>query len=181
MIDIAMSAATGGGVGGITFDLNGIISGGTGAGLFALIAFVIKLVLDRTIPSRSDARANVTIVLEGLSDMVKVLQEEKIADAKRLADKQERIELLEGSSEKDFETIAELRKEILDLRHRLQTKDRHIKILVHQLRLLGATVTGIELAVDEDFEHLEITVPPTTTRTHRSEPRSDTSEVDITK
>ena len=181
MIDIAMSAAPGGGAGGITFDLNGIISGGTGAGLFALIAFVIKLVLDRTIPSRSDARANVTIVLEGLSDMVKVLQEEKIADAKRLADKQERIELLEGSSEKDFETIAELRKEILDLRHRLQTKDRHIKILVHQLRLLGATVTGIELAVDEDFENLEITIPPTTTRTHRSEPRSDTSEVDITK
>lgn len=181
MIDIAMSAAPGGGAGGITFDLNGIISGGTGAGLFALIAFVIKLVLDRTIPSRSDARANVTIVLEGLSDMVKVLQEEKIADAKRLADKQERIELLEGSSEKDFETIAELRKEILDLRHRLQTKDRHIKILVHQLRLLGATVTGIELAEDEDFEHLEITIPPTTTRTHRSEPRADTSEVDITK
>ena len=181
MIDIAMSAAPGGGAGGITFDLNGIISGGTGAGLFALIVFVIKLVLDRTIPSRSDARANVTIVLEGLSDMVKVLQEEKIADAKRLADKQERIELLEGSSEKDFETIAELRKEILDLRHRLQTKDRHIKILVHQLRLLGATVTGIELAEDEDFEHLEITIPPTTTRTHRSEPRADTSEVDITK
>ena len=181
MIDIAMSAATGGGGGGITFDLNGIISGGTGAGLFALIAFVIKLVLDRTIPSRSDARANVTIVLEGLSNMVKVLQEEKIADAKRLADKQDRIELLEGASDKDFETIAELRKEILDLRHRLQTKDRHIQILVHQLRLLGATVTGIELADDEDFEQLEITMPNAQARVHRSEPRADTSEVDITK
>lgn len=176
MIDIAMSAAPGGGAGGITFDLNGIISGGTGAGLFALIAFVIKLVLDRTIPSRSDARANVTIVLEGLSNMVKVLQDEKIEDAKRLLAKQERIELLEGSSEKDFETIADLRKEILDLRHRLQTKERHIQILGHQLRLLGATVTGIEPDPDDDIDQLEITLPGTQIRQ-----RTDTSGVDITQ
>ncbi len=158
-------------VGGLSIDLNGVISGGAGAGIVALVFWVFKLVLDRTIPSRSDARANVTIVLEGLSNMVKVLQEEKIADAKRLADKQARIDVLEAAGDKDFETIGELRKEILDLRHRLQTKERHIQILAHQLRLLGAQVTGIELDPEDEFEQLEITMP--------SKPR--TSEVDITQ
>lgn len=160
------------GVGGITFDLNGIISGGTGAGLLALLYWVIKLILDRTIPSRSDARANVTIVLEGLSNMVKVLQEEKIEDAKRLTAKQERIDVLEGAADKDYETIGELRAEIMDLRRRLATKDRHIQVLVQQLRLLGATVTGIEM----DPEELEIKLPGTSVKQ-----RTDTSEVDITK
>ena len=158
-------------VGGLSIDLNGVISGGAGASIVALVVWVCKLVLDRTIPSRSDARANVTIVLEGLSNMVKVLQEEKIADAKRLADKQARIDVLEAAGDKDFETIGELRKEILDLRHRLQTKERHIQILAHQLRLLGAQVTGIELDPEDEFEQLEITMP--------SKPR--TSEVDITQ
>lgn len=162
-------------VGGITFDLNGIISGGTGAGIFALVVYVVKLVMDRTIPSRSDARANVTIVLEGLSNMVKVLQEEKIEDAKRLSVKQDRIDLLEGAADKDYTTIAELRAEILDLRRRLSIKDRHIQVLVQQLRLLGATVTGIEMAPD-DIEQLEITLPGTNVKQ-----RTDTSEVDITK
>jgi hypothetical protein len=162
----------------IAFDLNGIISGGTGAGIFALVVFVIKLVLDRTIPSRSDARANVTIVLEGLSNMVKVLQEEKIADAARLADKQKRIDTLESAADKDFESIGELRKEILDLRTRLATKDRHIGVLVHQLRLLGAVVTGIELDEEDDIESLEITLPGSSSRHQRG---TGTPEVDITK
>lgn len=139
------------------FDLNDIISGGTGATIMAALIFVGKLILDRTIPSRSDQRANVTLVLEGLNNMVKVLQEEKTADAKRLADKQARIDALEAAAEKDYDRISELRAEIIDLRNRLAQKDRHINTLVAELRKLGAQVSGLDL---EDLEaSIEITLP----------------------
>lgn len=137
-------------------DLNSLVTGGAGATIAGLIYWVIKLVLDRTIPSRSDARANVTLVLEGLNNMVKVLQEEKTADAKRLTDKQARIDQLEEAADKDYDRIAELRSEILDLRNRLSQKDRHINALVSELRKFGAVVTGLDL---EDAEDLEITMP----------------------
>jgi len=139
------------------FDLNDLLAGGTGATLMAALIFVGKLILDRTIPSRSDQRANVSLVLEGLSNMVKVLQEEKIADAKRLADKQVRIDALEAAAILDYESIAELRREILELNSRLEQKDRHIRLLVNELRKLGATVTGVEIL--ESVESLEITLP----------------------
>lgn len=145
--------------GGFSLTLNEIISGGTGASIMAALIFVGKLILDRTIPSRSDQRASVGLVLESLTNMVTVLREEKIADATRLADKQARIEILEVSADKDFATISELRSEIIDLRHRLIQKDRHIQLLVTELRKLGATVSGVafeESAVDS----LEITLPP---------------------
>lgn len=135
------------------FDLNTLVSGGTGAGLMAVAIFAIKLVLDRTIPSRSDARANVTMVLEGLNNMVKVLQEEKIADAKRLTDRQARIDTLEQAADKDYDRISELRSEIIDLRNRLAQKERHINTLVRELRKLGAQVSGLDI---EDFD-LEVT------------------------
>jgi uncharacterized coiled-coil protein SlyX len=127
------------------FDLNTLISGGTGAGLMGVLIFAVKLVLDRTIPNRSDARANVGMVLEGLNNMVKVLQEEKIADAKRLTDRQVRIESLESSADKDYDRISELRSEITELRARLAQKERHINTLVQELRKLGARVVGVEL------------------------------------
>jgi chaperonin cofactor prefoldin len=136
-------------------DLNGLISGGTGASVVAALIFVGKLILDRAIPSRSDARANVTLVLEGLNNMVKVLQEEKLADTKRLEDKQARIDILERESDKDYDRISELRSEIIDLRNRLAVKDRHINNLVSELRKFGVMVTGIEL----DDADIEITHP----------------------
>lgn len=136
-------------------DLNSLISGGTGASVVAALIFVGKLILDRTIPSRSDARANVTLVLEGLNNMVKVLQEEKVADSTRLAEKQARIDLLETESDKDYDRISELRAEIIDLRNRLAVKDRHINGLVSELRKFGVMVTGIDL----DDADLEITHP----------------------
>lgn len=135
-------------------DLNSLVSGGVGASVVAAILYVIKLILDRTIPSRSDARANVTLVLEGLNNMVKVLQAEKFADSDRLKDKQGRIDLLEEASDKDYARISELRAEVIELRTRLAVKDRHINTLVTELRKLGAQVTGLEL---EDFELLEVT------------------------
>lgn len=139
------------------FDLNTLVSGGTGATLMAALIFVGKLILDRTIPSRSDARANVTMLIEGLNNMVKVLQAEKLADAKRLADKRDRIDVLESAADRDYDRIKELREEIIDLRNRLAQKDRHINTLVTELRKVGAQVTGLDL---EDFEgDIEITLP----------------------
>lgn len=139
------------------FDLNTIVSSGTGATLMAALIFIGKLVLDRTIPSRSDARANVTMLIEGLNNMVKVLQEEKVADAQRLADKRARIEYLETAAEKDYDRISELRSEIIDLRSRLAQKDRHINTLVSELRKVGAQVIGVGL--DDMSSDLEVTIP----------------------
>lgn len=172
---LLMAAAAANGTGSFSFDLNSIVSGGTGAALFALVVWVFKLILDRTIPTRSDHRADYTMLIDGLSNMVRVLQEEKIADAKRLADKQIRIDTLEGAADKDYETIADLRGEILDLRQRLNQKDRHIQLLTVELRKLGAVVTGLDISSDDE-DSLEITLP---TEVRRREPKPNTSDVDI--
>ncbi len=137
-------------------NLNTLVSGGVGAGVVSGVIYVIKLILDRTVPSRSDARANVTLVIEGLNNMVTVLQEEKKQDAERLDEKQKRIDLLQEAAEKDYDRITELRQEIIDLRTRLATKDRHINSLVAELRKLGRTVTGLDL-VDADVAVITIT------------------------
>lgn len=150
----ALSAVVGDGPGSFALDLNGIISGSTGAALVALVIFVVKLVLDRTIPSRSDTRANVSLVLEGLSNMVKILQEEKLADSERLRQKQERIDELETDDAKNYDTIRELRKEIAELRDRLDLKERHIQTLIFELRKFGVEIIGV--ATDEPGESLEI-------------------------
>ena len=134
-----------------TLNLDSLVSGGAGAALLAAVIWIIKLVADRYVPSRSDARANVGMVLEGLNNMVKVLQEEKLADAKRLLDKQARIDVLETAADKDYDRISELRAEIIDLRNRLAVKDRHINTLVSELRKFGAQVSGLELP-DADIE-----------------------------
>jgi uncharacterized coiled-coil protein SlyX len=127
------------------FSLNSLVSGGAGATVIGLVYFVIKLILDRTIPSRSDQRASTSLLIEGLNNMVKILQEEKESDAKRLIAKQDRIESLETASDKDYEKIKELRQEIAELRERLATKDRHIATLVSELRRFGSIVTGVDL------------------------------------
>ncbi len=134
-------------------DLNSIVGGGAGATLVGLIFYVGKLILDRTIPSRSDARANISILLEGLQSMVKVMQAEKDADAQRLKDRQARIDILEEASDTDYSRKAELQAEIIELRATVARKERHIKELVHMLTALGAKVVGL------DTDNLEITLP----------------------
>lgn len=146
-----------------SLDLNALLSGGGGATLVALIIWVGKLVLDRTIPSRSDSRASQSLVLESLSNLVSVLQEEKTADAARLEAKQDRIETLEASATTDYDTITELRNEITDLRNRLAIKDRHIRILVMELRRLGAQVTGLDTDANA-VEDIEVTMDTSTVR-----------------
>lgn len=127
------------------FSLNSLVSGGAGTLIVGLVYFAIKLILDRSIPSRSDARASTSLLIEGLNNMVSILQEEKTSDAARLMAKQERIESLENSSDKDYEKIKELRVEINELRERLAIKDRHIQTLVAELRRFGSVVTGLDL------------------------------------
>jgi hypothetical protein len=149
-------------------DLNAFVSGGSGVGAVGAILLLIKLVLDRTLPGRSDQRANVQIVLESLNNTIKILQEEKTADSRRLEDKQDRINALETEAEKDYDRISELRAEIIDLRNRLGVKDRHIQALVSQLRKVGILVTGIEL----DGSETEISFTPNSSNPQRSQ--SDT-------
>ncbi len=146
-------------------DLNALLSGGGGATLVALIIWVGKLVLDRTVPSRSDSRASQSLVLESLSNMVKVLQEEKTADATRLGDKQARIDVLEDSATKGYDLITELRNEVTALRNRLAVKDRHIRILVLELRRLGAQVTGLD--AEASLEDIEVTMDPESVKSLR--------------
>lgn len=134
-------------------DLNALVGGGAGATLVGVIFYVGKLILDRTIPSRSDSRANITILLEGLQSMVKVLQYEKEADAKRLSDRQIRIDALEAETDTNHTRKAEMQAEIIELRARVAQKDRHIKQLAHMLSQLGARVVGV------DSDSLEVTLP----------------------
>lgn len=134
-------------------DLNALVGGGAGATLVGIIFYVGKLILDRTIPSRSDSRANISILLEGLQSMVKVLQDEKNADAERLANRQARIDALEEESYINYSRKAEMQAEIIELKARVAQKDRHIKQLAYMLSQLGAEVGGLE----EDT--LEITLP----------------------
>lgn len=137
----------------LSLDLNAVVGGGTGATIVTVVIYVGKLILDRTIPSRSDARANITILLEGLQSMVKVLQDEKQADAQRLSDRQKRIDALEEESDTNYTRKAEMQAEIIELRGRVAQKDRHIRELTHMLTQLGATVVGA------DGDHLEVTLP----------------------
>jgi hypothetical protein len=146
--------------------LNDIIGGGAGATLVGLGYFIIKLILDRTIPSRSDARAGVTMLLDGLNKMVEVLRQERAEDAKRLQEKQARIDFLEKESDLDFGRLNEMREDIIDLRARLALKEAHIAQLVLELRKLGATVEGMEDARLTVAYATEVTPParPDTTQ-----------------
>lgn len=167
MIDLLILAAEAAPqVGGI--DLNLLLGGGGGATLAVVGSYVFRLILDRTVPSRSDSRASQSLVLESLSNMVKVLQEEKVADATRLESKQDRIDALEEASTKDYDLISELRTEITDLRNRLALKDRHIRILVLELRRLGAQVTGLD--ADAPVDDIEVTMNPNDIQALRTGP-----------
>jgi hypothetical protein len=141
------------------FSLNSILLGSGGAGILGLIIWVVKFIIDRAIPSRSDARATTGQVLETLQNTIKILQEEKIGDQQRMKDKQDRIDMLEESSEQDYDKISDLRNEILDLRNKVSQKDRHIRILVLELRKLGAQVTGVDEEADE-LPDITVTLNP---------------------
>lgn len=148
-------------------DLNGIIGGGGTAAILGVAYYVGKLIVDKAVPSRSDSRASQTLVLDSLSNMVKVLQEEKIQDADRLRVKQARIDELEDSADADYDRLRDMRSEIVELRDRLAQKDRHIRILVLELSRLGAVVTGLDENVA--VEDIEVTMNPEEVRAARAQ------------
>jgi hypothetical protein len=154
-----------------SIDLNALVGGGAGASLIGIIFYVGKLILDRTIPSRSDSRANISVLLDGLQSMVKVLQDEKAGDAKRLADRQARIDTLEEESDVNYVRRAEMQADIIELKARVAQKDRHIRELTHMLTQLGATVVG------EDTEHLDITLPASEVAQIRKDAQTNSSAV----
>jgi uncharacterized protein YydD (DUF2326 family) len=136
----AEPAATSAGI-----QLNDVIGGGAGATVLGLVWYVAKFIMDRAVPSRSDSRANVGMVLEGLNNVVKVLQEEKAAETARMASKQLRIEELDKAAEVDAATIKELRNEVFELGQVVKRKDITIRTLVTELQRMGANVSGFEL------------------------------------
>lgn len=128
-------------------DLNGFLSGAAGASILAGIVFIVKLMFDRLVPTRTDKRGDVAQAFDVLKEISSILRAEKKEDAERLQVKQARIDVLELESEKDYNLIRELRTEITELQKRLATKELHIQQLTEQIERLGARV----IAGDEDL------------------------------
>lgn len=147
MIEAASVAAEG-------VDLGALLGGGAGASILLAIVYVVKLIIDRTLPSRSDSRANISILLEGLQSIVKVLQDEKAADARRLADQQSRIDALKNEADVSYTRKAEMQAEIFALHAQLARKDQHIQEFINLLSQLGVKVEGLEA------DSLKFTLPP---------------------
>lgn len=155
-------------------DLDALFGAGGGAALLALIYWVIRLVLDKRVPTQSDSRADKELVSNTLTNMVKVLTEEKKADADRLATKQARIDELEKNADEDYDRLQDLRREIVELGERLAQKDRVIRILVTELRKLGAVVTGV--IADPETGDIEITHTPEEVREARKKHQESQEE-----
>ncbi len=95
-MNLLVLAANPGGADNI-FDLNGLLSGGVGTAIVLGVVYVVRIIADRTIPSRSDKRGDLSLALETLNNTIKILQDERRADSERLTAKQGRIDELEKS------------------------------------------------------------------------------------
>lgn len=125
-------------------NLDGVIGGGATTLILGAIIYVGKLFADRFIPSRTDKRDNLAQVLDGLNEIIKVLQAEKKEDVARLRAKEERIAELEKDSHENYTALREARDEILELIGRMATKDAHIATLTEQLRRFGHQLANPE-------------------------------------
>lgn len=124
------------------FDLNQFLGGGAVALVVAIAYFVIRLLFDRAIPTRSDGRESISLVVESLNATIKIMQEEKSSDLSRLKSALDRADKLEADADVDYAKLNDLRSEVVDLRNRLARKDQHITTLVHELKKLGVSVLG---------------------------------------
>lgn len=125
------------------FPIGTLSLGGLGTALVGAAIWAVRLILDRSVPSRTTKKEESKLALEGMKTLVTVLQEEKKEDAARMKAKQDRIDQLESEADKDFNRIVELRNEVLDLRNRLAVKDQRIQVLVLALRRFGQDVAGL--------------------------------------
>lgn len=138
------------------FDLNQFLGGGAVALFIAIAYFVIRLLFDRAIPSKSDGRESINLVVESLNATIKILQDDKTSDLARLQTALDRADRLEKESGEDYEKLNELRGEVVDLRNRLARKDQHIHVLVAELKKLGIFVSGHK---DDTSGPLQIVYP----------------------
>lgn len=116
------------------------------------VIFLTKFFLDRFVPNRTDVRANFSTLIQGLDEMVKILQEEKKVDSARLLAKQTRVDELEAKAASDFASIRKLHAEIVDLKSHLTVKDRHIQLLIAELSKLGVEVSGVGISEEATLE-----------------------------
>jgi len=124
------------------FDLNQFLGGGAVALVITIAYFVIRLIFDRAIPTKSDGRESISLVVESLNATIKIMQEEKASDLSRLKGALDRADKLELDADVDYGRLNDLRSEVVDLRNRLARKEQHITTLVHELKKLGVTVRG---------------------------------------
>lgn len=122
-----------------------IVSGGLGSALTLVVIYIVKLIADRFVPTRSDSRASMQMVVDSLKQAIDTLAADKEADSGRYIKLQNRVDELEQEAARDYEVIRALREELGELRERLHKKDQSILSLVAELRKLGATVTGVDL------------------------------------
>ena len=127
------------------FSIESFVGGGAGAAFVGVVLYIGKLLLDRFVPSRADARASLDILITGLQSMVNTLHAEKESDSKMLAERQARITLLENESLAGYQLRADLQAEIIELRARQAQRDHHIQQLVDLLASrYGVSVEGYE-------------------------------------
>lgn len=144
--------------------LESFFGGSLGAGLVALVIYAVRLILDRFVPSRADARQSLSVLIEGLQSMVALLQAEKESDAKTLADRQARIAMLESEALTSYKTRGELQAEIIELRTRIAQRDRHIQQLVDLLASkFGVSVAGYDSDL-LNFTFAVVSEPPGSSR-----------------
>lgn len=124
------------------FDLNQFLGGGAVALVVAIAYFVLRLIFDRAIPTKSDGRESISLVVESLNATIKIMQEEKASDLSRLKGALDRADKLELDADVDYGRLNDLRSEVVDLRNRLARKEQHITTLIHELKKLGVTVMG---------------------------------------
>lgn len=138
------------------FDLNQFLGGGAVALVVAIAYFVVRLLFDRAIPTRSDGRESISLVVESLNATIKIMQDDKASDLTRLQSALDRADRLEKDADVDYGKLNELRAEVVELRNRLARKDQHINTLVAELKKLGIAVLGHR---DESSGPLQIIYP----------------------
>lgn len=142
------------------FSIESFGGGAAGAAFVAVVVYLGKLLADRLIPSRSDARASLDTLITGLQSMVNTLHTEKEYDSKTLADRQARISLLESEALASYQLRATLQTEIIELQARNAQRERQIQQLVDLLASrYGVTVEGYESDILK-FQFSALPAPP---------------------
>lgn len=138
------------------FDLNQFLGGGAVALVVAIAYFVIRLLFDRAIPTKSDGRDSFSLIVESMNTTIRIMQDDKASDLARLQNALDRADRLEHDASADYAKLNELRAEVADLRFRLIRKEQHIQVLVAELKKLGIMIHGYK---EDSSEPLQVIYP----------------------